>query len=71
MKYDVLATAMNRSTRQMVGPIRTERIDTRANPLFRDARSPLGVERAYEAFWNDLNPTSAEIVKVLSVTEAD
>lgn len=69
MKYAVKAVALNRKTRKQVGKIRTEVINTKTNSLFRFANTPMGVEKAYERFWNDLNPMSKEIVKVISVTK--
>jgi len=76
MIYYVKGIAMERDSRRLItlenGEIsRTEKIDTETNNLFRDCQSALDVEKRYEEFWNELNPYSAEIVKVIDVsTEA-
>lgn len=67
MKFAVKAAAMDRVSKRQVGKIRTEIIDTCKNELFMDVQKTYDIERKYESFWNDLNPYSEEIVKVLSV----
>ena len=67
MKFNVTAVAMNRITRRQIGQPRTELIDPATNMLFTDCHTTALVEAAYESFWNDLNPNSAEIVKVIGV----
>ena len=66
-KYIVTATAIDRQTRERVGEVRDEVIDTETNGLFGDARTAHDVERIYESFWNDMNPHSLEVVKVIGV----
>ena len=67
MKFNVKGMAMNRLMRCQIGGIRIEQIDTETNSLFKKCQTPLEVERIYESFWNDLNPNSKEIVKVINV----
>ena len=67
MRYRVTGRAINRTTREPAGKIRTEIINTSTNKLFKKAKSPRDVEKRYESFWNDLNPRSKEIVKVIGV----
>jgi len=67
MKFKVKGIAMNRLTRNQIGKSRIETIDTKTNKLFFGATSPIEVERRYESFWNNLNPNSQEIVKVIDV----
>ncbi len=74
MKWNVTAVAMNRRTRERVLYMgkekeRTELVDT-ATWGFGVKRTALQVERAYEAFWNDVNPRSEDIVKVVAVERA-
>ena len=66
MKFDVTARAYNRISGARVGVERTERVDTN-NSLFESCRTILNVKQKYEAFWNDLNPNSAEVVFVVEV----
>ena len=68
-KYDVKAVAMDRISRKTLGKSRTERVDTKKNQLFKHARNSKDVESMYESFWNDLNPKSSEVVKVIGVKE--
>lgn len=68
MTYTVTAVALDRQTRRQIGEVRDEEIDTETNVLFRGAETPLDVERIYESFWNDINPRSSEIVKVIGVS---
>lgn len=65
--YDVKAVAMDRKTHKRIGHSRTEVINTATNSLFHNAHTKEHVKMAYEAFWNELNPHSKEIVKVLNV----
>lgn len=66
-KFKVVAQAISRNTRKAIGKPRSETINTKTNSLFRNITTPLGVERKVEAFWNDVNPHSREIVKVIGV----
>jgi len=66
-KYDVKAIAMNRRTREQIGSSRIERIDTDKNVLFKGLKDSSDIEKRYESFWNDMNPNSSEIVKVINV----
>ncbi len=70
MKYNVTAVSLNRRTRQQIAPTRVELIDTETNSLLAHARKAYEVEWRYEAMWNDWNPHSAEIVKVIGVEDA-
>jgi len=70
MKFKVKGVSMNRHTRRQVGKIRTETIDTKTNELFYGTALPIEIERRYESFWNNLNPNSKEIVKVIDVRKA-
>ena len=69
MKFAVTAVAVSRKTRRRVGKARTEIIDTASNTFFDGVTNALAVEARYEAFWNDLNPNSPDIVKVVDVRE--
>jgi hypothetical protein len=69
MKFTVTAIAMDRKTRKQVGQQRDEVINTKTNVLFKGFTNPIDIEKMYEAFWNDLNPHSTEIVKVINITE--
>ncbi len=62
----VTAVAMNRVTRERICDPREEEIDD-GNELFIHCKTAMEVEEAYESFWNDMNPHSKEIVKVLNV----
>ena len=66
-KYKVKARAYKRTTGTPIGRPRVEVIDTASNILFNKCFSPMMVKEAYESFWNDLNPHSEEIVKVIEV----
>ena len=66
-KYDITAKPFNRVTGKPAGKSRTERIDTETNSLFRNCKTILSAEQAYEAFWNDVNPVSRERVFVSRV----
>lgn len=69
VKCIVTAHALNRKTKKVISEPRAEKIYL-GNPLFTHASTAEEVTEAYESFWNDLNPTSKEIVKVLSVEYA-
>jgi hypothetical protein len=69
MKFAVTAVAISRSTRRRVGKANVEVIDTVHNQLFMQLTDPKEIEAAYEAFWNDLNPSSPDTVKVIDVRE--
>jgi hypothetical protein len=69
MKFAVTAVAISRRSRRRVGKARTEMIDTQTNKLFRHCRAPKDIEARYESFWNDLNPNSRDIVKVVDIRE--
>jgi hypothetical protein len=76
-KYKVYGIAMNRETRKPVlikggRKIRGETIDTEKNEIFNGkigskCHTVKDVEERYEAFWNDMNPHSQEIVKVVGI----
>jgi hypothetical protein len=53
MKFHVTTVSIDRQTRQQHAPPRTELIDTDTNELFKDAATPLDIERRYEAVWNE------------------
>ena len=67
MRYRVTGRAISRKTRAPLGKVRTEIINTSTNKLFKKAKTPMDVEKAYESFWNKLNTKSREIVKVIGV----
>ncbi len=66
LKCIVTAHALNRKTKKVISESRDEEIFT-DNELFADASTAEEVKGMYEAFWNDLNPRSEDIVKVLAV----
>ena len=66
-KFDVTGVALDRNTKKQIGKSRTETIDTEANVLFKGAKSSDDVKERYESFWNRMNPSSKEIVKVIDV----
>lgn len=63
-KWIVTAQAFSRVTGEPVGPARDEEIDPDQNSLFSICTSVMDVHNVYEGFWNDLNPSSLEIVFV-------
>jgi hypothetical protein len=67
MKFAVKGQAFSRSGLKAIGKARIEVINTNTNSLFKGVKTPRMVKARFEAFWNDLNPHSTEIVKVLSV----
>lgn len=70
MKFIVTAVPISRATRRRVGKARTEIIDTSlCAPCFAGLKDPVEVERAFEAHWNDAEPTSRDIIKVVDVRE--
>ena len=69
MLYNVKAVAMDRKTRRQVGKARVERINSTTNELFKRLTTPHNIKICYESFWNNLNPNSKEIVKVIDVEE--
>jgi hypothetical protein len=66
-KAVVTARAANRETGEPVSEPRDEEIDLDHNQLFKHCKTWMDVKKAYEAFWNDLNPRSKEVVLVSSV----
>ena len=68
MIVDVKAQAFSRLTGEPTGEPRVERIDTQENRLFERCVTILDVKAAYEAFWNDLNPGSEDVVFVQQIT---
>lgn len=63
-RYKVTGQAFNRITGMPMGKTRTEVIDVSKNVLFKGANSVIDVKKAYESFWNELNPRSKEVVFV-------
>ncbi len=86
MRYEIRAASLNRATRRFIpvhppenpdpdfvvhsDGTRTETIDTSTNVLFHRCRCPHDVECVYENWWNELNPESEEIIKVIGVEVA-
>jgi len=66
-KVIVFARAYNRYSGKPVGQRRHENIDLMTNVIFKDCLTILDIKNAYEAFWNDLNPRSTEIVFVQDI----
>lgn len=66
-EYVVTAQAFDRGTGEPKGDSRDEVINIKTNKIFADAKTILDIKKAYEAFWNDLNPSSREVVFVSSV----
>lgn len=64
--FEVLAQSHLRNFGPLCEP-RTEVIDTDTNRLFAGMTTEPEIKARYEAFWNDINPRSLEVVKVLSV----
>ena len=65
--WKVVGRAFDRITGEPVGSPRVEIVDI-ANMIFAGCVRPLEVKMAYEAFWNELNSNSAEVVFVSEVT---
>lgn len=65
--YKVTGIAKNRKTGSYIGKSRSEIINTKTNSLFKNVKDTKEVKSRYEYFWNDLNPKSEEVVKVLKV----
>lgn len=66
-KAIVTAQAFNRATGEPNGVARDETIDLDTNQLFKHCKTWLDVKKAYESFWNDLNPDSEDVVMVSNV----
>ena len=65
---DVLAQAFNRKTGQVAGNARIEEINTRKNVSFNQCHDLMDIKECYEAYWNQLNPNSEEVVFVQQIT---
>jgi len=65
-KYNVKAVAINTETGKMIGKPRWEKINTKTNSIFKNAKNKEDVKNTYEAFWG-LDPYSKEKVEVLEV----
>jgi hypothetical protein len=64
----VTAQAFNRNTGKAISKPRNETVLLDgSNRLFTGCKTVADVTKAYESFWNNLNPRSAEIVKVSGV----
>lgn len=66
MIYLVTASSFDRKTKFKTGGPRVERVTT-DDPLFADCRNADDIKATYEEFWNDVNPDTQDIVKVLKV----
>lgn len=66
-KYIVTGRAYNRKTHKAIGKQRNETINTNSNVLFKHTKTGSDVKMRYESFWNDLDPHSKEVVKVLKI----
>ena len=78
MKFKVFSKAFTRIGRKPVKLDRKDRItgshfercetiNTTTNELFDGLKTKTAVKQVYESFWNDMNPTSYEVVKVVKV----
>jgi hypothetical protein len=65
----VKAQAFDRETGKAVGDSRVEEINLEENEIFKGCKTILEIKKAYEAFWNELNTRSREIVFVQEITE--
>jgi hypothetical protein len=63
----VTAVSCNRHSKRRIASPRSEVIDTTTNRLFNGLQTRAEVRSRYESFWNDLNPRSREVVRVLDV----
>ena len=68
MRYTVKAQAFDRHTGLPIGIKRSDVINTITNRLFAKADGIVDVKRIFEAYWNDFNPDSQEVVFVQEVT---
>jgi hypothetical protein len=73
-KYKVTAQAYYRNNLEVLSPPKDEIIDIQKNQLFngkfgswKKVESLWDIADAYQAFWNDMNKTSPEIVKVIDI----
>ena len=66
-KVTVTAQSFDRRTLKPSGEQKREVIDLDTNTLFLDVRVPLDIKKSFEAFWNDLNPNSFDVVFVQQV----
>lgn len=64
--WSVNASSFNRETGMRMCVARIEVVDNH-NALFARCDSIVDVKTAYERFWNDLNPKSANVVFVSEV----
>jgi hypothetical protein len=67
MRYAIVAQSFGRATRAPNANARVEEIDTNTNVLFAGC-DLMNVRKNYEAFWNNVNPNSPEVVFVQSIT---
>lgn len=68
MVYNVKAQAFKRTTGEASGKSRVEKIDTVANLLFTRCKTVMDVKKVYEAFWNEMNPNSEDVVFVQRIS---
>lgn len=68
MKYNVIARSFERATGTPTADARDELIDTESNELFTMCKTILDIKNAYETFWNELNPSTKDVIFVLQVT---
>lgn len=62
--YTVYAQSFDRVTGKETAEERGEEINIKTNALFRGVKSLLDIKKAYESFWNELNPSSKDMVFV-------
>lgn len=66
LQWNVTAQAFSRWSGQPSGPARTECVESN-NVLFSRCHTIMEVKAAYEGFWNDLNPSSNDVVFVQKI----
>ncbi len=65
--FFVLGQSFDRKTGKPVGSQREEPINIKENPIFKGCKTILDIKSRYEAFWNNLNEKSKDIVFVQSI----
>ena len=66
-KATITAAAVDRATGRQISQPSDEEIDLSSKDMYKNCRTWQDVKEAYEAFWNDTNPNSAEMVLVHGV----
>lgn len=64
----VTAYAANPKTGKMIAEARTEEVDLKTNPFFKNCKTLLDIKEVYEFYWNRLPAKPSELVIVTNVS---